>query len=40
VDAVHFTPHAPVSARALGADFLGFSFYKVKNESMSSINLE
>jgi cysteine desulfurase family protein (TIGR01976 family) len=29
VDAVHLTPHAPISAKEFGADFIGFSFYKM-----------
>ena len=29
VDAVHLTPHAPISAKEIGADFIGFSFYKM-----------
>lgn len=29
VDAVHFGPHGPIDARALGADFLAFSGYKI-----------
>ena len=29
VDAVHFAPHAPIDVRALGADFLVFSGYKI-----------
>jgi cysteine desulfurase family protein (TIGR01976 family) len=29
VDAVHFGPHGPIDARALGVDFLAFSGYKI-----------
>lgn len=29
VDAVHFGPHGPIDAQALGADFLAFSGYKI-----------
>ena len=29
VDGVHLTPHAPVSMREIGADFYGFSAYKL-----------
>jgi cysteine desulfurase family protein (TIGR01976 family) len=29
IDAVHLTPHAPISAKEIGADFIGFSFYKM-----------
>jgi cysteine desulfurase family protein (TIGR01976 family) len=29
VDGVHLTPHAPVSMREFGADFYGFSAYKI-----------
>ena len=29
VDGVHLTPHAAISAREIGADFYGFSFYKL-----------
>lgn len=29
VDGVHLTPHAPVNMEAMGADFYGFSFYKL-----------
>jgi selenocysteine lyase/cysteine desulfurase len=29
VDAVHYAPHGPVDAQALGADFLAFSGYKI-----------
>ena len=29
VDGVHLTPHAVISAKDLGADFFGFSFYKL-----------
>ena len=29
VDAVHFAPHGPIDVRALGADFLAFSGYKI-----------
>ncbi|HEY6573021.1 MAG TPA: aminotransferase class V-fold PLP-dependent enzyme, partial [Candidatus Eisenbacteria bacterium] len=29
VDAVHYGPHGPIDARALGADFLAFSGYKI-----------
>ena len=29
VDAVHLTPHAAISAKEIGADFIGFSFYKM-----------
>lgn len=29
VDAVHFGPHGPIDVRALGADFLAFSGYKI-----------
>lgn len=29
VDAVHFGPHGPIDAAALGADFLAFSGYKI-----------
>ena len=29
VDGVHLTPHAPVSAKEMGADFYGFSAYKI-----------
>jgi cysteine desulfurase family protein (TIGR01976 family) len=29
VDAVHLTPHSPISAKEIGADFIGFSFYKM-----------
>ena len=29
VDAVHLTPHAPISAKEIGADFIGFSLYKM-----------
>lgn len=29
VDAVHLTPHASISAKEIGADFIGFSFYKM-----------
>ncbi len=29
VDGVHLTPHAVISAKDIGADFFGFSFYKL-----------
>ena len=29
VDGVHLTPHAAISAKNIGADFYGFSFYKL-----------
>lgn len=29
VDAVHLTPHSSISAKEIGADFIGFSFYKL-----------
>lgn len=29
VDAVHYAPHGPIDVRALGADFLAFSGYKI-----------
>jgi cysteine desulfurase family protein (TIGR01976 family) len=29
VDGVHLTPHAVISAKEIGADFFGFSFYKL-----------
>ncbi len=29
VDGVHLTPHSPISVREIGADFFGFSFYKM-----------
>ena len=29
VDGVHLTPHAAISAQEIGADFYGFSFYKL-----------
>ena len=29
VDGVHLTPHAAISAKDIGADFYGFSFYKL-----------
>jgi len=29
VDGVHFAPHGPIDVRALGADFLAFSGYKI-----------
>ena len=29
VDGVHLTPHAAISAQEIGADFFGFSFYKL-----------
>ena len=29
VDGVHLTPHAPISVKEIGADFFGFSFYKM-----------
>lgn len=29
VDGVHLTPHAPISVKDIGADFFGFSFYKM-----------
>lgn len=29
VDAVHLTPHTAISAKDIGADFFGFSFYKL-----------
>ena len=29
VDGVHLTPHAAISAKEIGADFYGFSFYKL-----------
>ena len=29
VDGVHLTPHAPISMKEIGADFYGFSFYKL-----------
>jgi len=29
VDGVHLTPHTPIDVQALGADFFGFSFYKI-----------
>ena len=29
VDGVHLTPHAAISAKEIGADFFGFSFYKL-----------
>lgn len=29
VDGVHLTPHSPISAKEIGADFFGFSFYKM-----------
>ena len=29
VDGVHLTPHAAISAKDIGADFFGFSFYKL-----------
>ena len=29
VDGVHLTPHSPISVKEIGADFFGFSFYKM-----------
>jgi selenocysteine lyase/cysteine desulfurase len=29
IDAVHYAPHGPIDVRALGADFLAFSGYKI-----------
>ena len=37
VDGVHLTPHAAISAKEIGADFFGFSFYKLMGPHCSAI---
>ena len=37
VDGVHLTPHAPIDMQDLGADFYGFSFYKLLGPHCSAI---
>jgi len=37
VDGVHLTPHAAISAREIGADFFGFSFYKLMGPHCATI---
>jgi cysteine desulfurase family protein (TIGR01976 family) len=37
VDGVHLTPHAPIDIQSLGADFYGFSFYKLLGPHCSAI---
>ena len=37
VDGVHLTPHAVISAKEIGADFFGFSFYKLMGPHCAAI---
>ena len=37
VDGVHLTPHAAISAKEIGADFFGFSFYKLMGPHCATI---
>lgn len=37
VDGVHLTPHTPIDIQAMGADFFGFSFYKIFGPHCSAI---
>ncbi len=37
VDGVHLTPHTAISAREIGADFFGFSFYKLMGPHCSAL---
>ena len=37
VDGVHLTPHAAISAKDIGADFFGFSFYKLMGPHCAAI---
>jgi len=37
VDGVHLTPHAVISAKDIGADFFGFSFYKLMGPHCAAI---
>jgi cysteine desulfurase family protein (TIGR01976 family) len=37
VDGVHLTPHAVISAKEIGADFFGFSFYKLLGPHCAAI---
>jgi cysteine desulfurase family protein (TIGR01976 family) len=37
VDGVHLTPHAAISAKEIGADFFGFSFYKLMGPHCAAI---
>ena len=37
VDGVHLTPHAVISAKDMGADFFGFSFYKLMGPHCAAI---
>ena len=37
VDGVHLTPHAPISVKEIGADFYGFSFYKLMGPHCSAL---
>ena len=37
VDGVHLTPHADISAKEIGADFFGFSFYKLMGPHCAAI---
>jgi cysteine desulfurase family protein (TIGR01976 family) len=37
VDGVHLTPHAAISAKDIGADFFGFSFYKLMGPHCATI---
>jgi cysteine desulfurase family protein (TIGR01976 family) len=37
VDGVHLTPHAAISAKDIGADFFGFSFYKLMGPHCAAV---
>ena len=37
VDGVHLTPHAAISVKEIGADFFGFSFYKLMGPHCATI---
>lgn len=37
VDGVHLTPHTAISAKEIGADFFGFSFYKLMGPHCAAI---
>lgn len=37
VDGVHLTPHAAISVKEIGADFFGFSFYKLMGPHCAAI---
>lgn len=37
IDGVHLTPHSPIDVQAMGADFYGFSFYKLMGPHCAAI---